>query len=31
MLIGMMHGCDARNDHDYRMAKRAIKIRNEDL
>ena len=24
-----MHGCDARNNHAYRVPKRAIKIRNE--
>jgi len=30
MLIARFMGCDAQTDHDYRMAKRAIKIRNED-
>jgi len=28
MIIYMMHGCGARN-HESRMTKRAIKIRNE--
>jgi len=30
MIIKMMHGCGARNDHTFRVAKRAIKIRNEN-
>jgi len=25
----VVHGCDAQIDHDYRMTKLAIKIRNE--
>jgi len=27
----MVHGCDVQTGHDYRVPKRAIKIRNEDL